>query len=673
MDQKNTLSALFAKKALFITALGVIVCGALLALVTLFTGFGMPEHVSAAAYNAFQVPAPTNAGVKITAGAETRLGTHTLEPATPPPFYDFLVPDVCLDASGNPTSQDPTKCTKKRNLRIGESLPYLLSDFASHPDWNQIYQHVGSFPMIYKNEVRIAQLRDFGANSGHPGAFRDFDRDIDGYDILSSNGSYVSAIGTRDPETDQPGFAWTQPDCSMKDSWIFFSNNAVKGVVDSTVAKLKGGILPCTPTPNAYSTSMTVWNWYDVVLPYTSNKQLESIQSWHHSGTNPTDATKDLEHMEVFRFTKEFGLTRWEGWTTEGGAMSLHKWTPEKLATEVAGSKMSKICDAGDPLDRFGYLMYRWGCRDWSFVSAPDAKRGPITPYSVSLTKDFASSANLITMNETKARADAAGGSLLGWKTLALGGGKAPKLSAGSDASTSKNLPTTDTPTPNNKFYKLECTDTCGASNPRSMYIDVNPDDIVKAYGTAPLTVQAGGLVRGPENATNATLAVHMLDAKGAVIASRTASVGLATATVHAMKITGFSNTAATQTIPDRLNVLWSGMKTYNEIPGGSQVLIGDKMYTTVSATKVGYIYLPANTTGLKVGDAIKYIQKPDGTIIYNDIGNTPGTGVWKQVRFNFDWDFTAKPVSTMRYEMYVRTPGEYHLDEAFMALLPQR
>jgi hypothetical protein len=671
MNSPTSASASPANKGLFITGIGLAGLSMAVALVTVFSGIGAPAPV-AAAYSAFQAPAALNSSVKITANAETRLGTYTLEPATLPPFYDFMVPDVCLDAAGNVTSEDPAKCTKKRNLRIGESLPYILADYAAAPGWQQSYIYASSFPVIHRKDIRVVQTREWGANSGHPGsaAFRDFGP-LDAYDIMSSNGAYVSSIGTRDPIMNSPGFYWAKPDCTLQDSWIQFPIGLKKGETSYTVANLIGGYLPCTPS-STYSTSLTVWNWYTPSLPYSSGKQLDSIQTWHHSGTDPVDATKALDAMEVFRWTKEYGLTRWEGWVTATSTVAeLMGWeTAEEVAAAVKLHKDSKSCDGGDPLDRWGYIMSRWGCADFTFVYAPDAKRGSLTPYSFPIKKEFVTSLNLLSTDEKKARADAAGGSLLGWKTLALGGGKAPTLKAKSDATTSKNLPTSETPAPNNNFYNLTCTDACGTGNPRSMYLDVNPSDIVKEYGSGPLTVQAGGLVRGPAKAMNATLAVHLMDANGAIMTSRSASLTAASST-YAMKVTGFSTTTATSTSPARLNVHWDGITTYKTIPYGSQVLIGDKVYSTISGTGVGLIYLSATTTGIKVGDPVKHLQGPDGKVIYSDVGATSGTGVWNQVRFNFDWDFAARPVANMRYELYVRSPGEYHLDETFVALLP--
>lgn len=676
MNLKNTGSVFVSKKVLFFTGGGLaVVASALVAIATIFTGVSVPVQVSAAAFQAFQAPLPANTGVKITANTETKLGTYTLEPATPPPFYDFMVPDVCLDASGNVTSEDPAKCTNKRNLRIGEGQPYITADYAAGtPNWQQSYIYSASFPVIYKKDIRVVQTREWGANSiNHPNAaFRDFGP-LDAYDIMSSNGEYVSSIGTRDPITNSPGWYWAKPDCTLQDSWIQFPVGLTKGGTSYTVAKLIGGYLPCKPSPDAYSTSMTVWNWYEPKLPYSSGKQLDSIQTWHHSGTDPVDATKALEAMEVFRWTKEYGLTRWEGWTAAtSSVVAMFGWdTPEEVAANVQQHKDSKQCDGGDPLQRWETLMYRWGCADFSFVYAQDIKRGPTNPYSFPIKKEFVTSLNLLAMDEKKAHADAANGSLLGWKLLALGGGKNPKLSAGADAKTSGNLPTAETPTPNNNFYKLACTDTCGTGNPRSMYLDANPNDIVKEYGTGALTVQVGGLVRGPEKAMNTTLAVHLMDSKGAIMATRSASLGAASST-YAMKVTALSMTAATGTSPARLNVHWTGGTTYKTTAYGTQVLIGDHAYSTISGTTVGLIYLPLSATStVKVGQPIKHMQAPDGKVVYSDVGKTSGTSAWNQVRFNFPWDFTAKPVSNIRYELYVRTPGEYHLDETFVVLLP--
>ncbi len=643
-------------------------------MVFIFSGLEAYAQFSSGQYKSFQTPLGQNLKLKVTSGTDTRLGTYTLEPVTPPAMYDFMVPDVCLDSSGNVTSEDPAKCTNKRNIRIGESQPYLLSDFAARsPGWNQPYQRVASFPVLYGSEIRIAQLRDFGRNSGITnGAFRDFDVSSDGYDILNAEGSYVSAIATRDPVTNKPNFMWLSPDCSAKDSWIFFPKNLTKGATSHTDAKLIGTYLPCSPNPNNYSLSLTVWNWYSDLIPYTSSKNLDTIQSWHHSGLNPSNTASNLHAMEVFRFTKEYGLTRWEGWLTEEGGKDQFGFTLDQLKKSSEDYTYSQICDAGAPLDRYGYMFYRWGCRDWSFVYPPDPKRGPVHAYSISLTKENASSHNLLQATESTQRADAGGGSLLGWKTLALSGGKLPSLKAGGDATTATNVPTADNPTPGNQYYVIKCTDACGSTNKRSMYMDVNPNDEILKYGTSKITVQAGGIIRGPAKALNSSMVVHMLDASGNVIESRVANMEKNSPS-YTHKVTAITSvTTKTATTSPRLAIGWSGTKTYKTIPVGSKVMIGKNIYTTSINTTVGLIYLPVTTTGINLNDPVVYIEDPTGKVIYNDIGNTTATEIWQPVRFNFDWDFAAKPVAKMRLEFYIASPGEYHADEFFLAVLPQ-
>ncbi len=67
--------------------------------------------------------------------------------------YDFLVQDVCLDDADRVLPDDPAACKKRRNLRIGESLPYVKIDMgdgfqlAPKPGW----QRSDSIPMLTRS------------------------------------------------------------------------------------------------------------------------------------------------------------------------------------------------------------------------------------------------------------------------------------------------------------------------------------------------------------------------------------------------------------------------------------------------------------------------------------------------------------------------------------------
>jgi hypothetical protein len=162
-----------------------------------------------------------------------------------------------------------------------------------------------------------------------------------------------------------------------------------------------------------------------------------------------------------------------------------------------------------------------------------------------------------------------------------------------------------------------------------------------------------------------------MIDSAGRLVASRFVDVTASTPAFTG-KVTSLAVSQATATSSGRLTLSWTGGSVNKMIPYGSKVLIGRNVYTTNSDTTVGYIYLPSTTAGIAVGDAVKHIEKPDGTIIYSDVGTTSTVDKWQQVRFNFDWDFAVQPVSKIRYEIYVRSPGEYQFDETFLALLPR-
>src|SRR5688500_19000774 len=46
----------------------------------------------------------------------------------PDPALDYLIMDVCVDESNFSIKGDPAVCPKHRNIRIGERIPYLISD-----------------------------------------------------------------------------------------------------------------------------------------------------------------------------------------------------------------------------------------------------------------------------------------------------------------------------------------------------------------------------------------------------------------------------------------------------------------------------------------------------------------------------------------------------------------
>jgi hypothetical protein len=118
--------------------------------------------------------------------------------ATLPPEYDWLLKNVCADASNRLVAADPyygcPAGTTERDIQIGEPLPYLNHDQpqAGHPDG---YQRRDSYPVLDKSGNPLAvNAMDFGYDRPY-GTFEAGDGD--GYDLLTIRNGWASASETR--------------------------------------------------------------------------------------------------------------------------------------------------------------------------------------------------------------------------------------------------------------------------------------------------------------------------------------------------------------------------------------------------------------------------------------------------------------------------------------------
>lgn len=366
-------------------------------------------------------------------GEKVRQGLRPLVllPSAMPKGYDYVVQDVCVDAAGLVTGEDPAKCSSHRNIRIGEEVPYTISDWA----WNQSYIHVYNIPMLWGKNVRIVNMHEFGKNANVPPtirAFDDFDLNgFDAYDIEEIEGPYVSAVGTQDPLTKNARFFWWNDQCQKEDGWIYFPNNLGVGERGYTVAKIKGGS-ECTVDP-FYGQALTYWTRYPK-LTSTNGKPLEMIASVHFSHPNPGN----LYRNETSYFTREYGFSRWESWSANINDL-------EKYNTgNCNGSKM---------VEYWGEPFYRYDCRDWTTILP---RKLAWHPYKVPLDRDFSTSRNLVKSS------DFAGGVRDGWMVA---------------------MPDSFTVSPDsvtgNYSAQLDCTKGC--SSP-ALYQDIALKDTVSAY-----------------------------------------------------------------------------------------------------------------------------------------------------------------------------------------------
>lgn len=435
--------------------------------------------IAAASAGATRAPASAESTFKAL-DSNVALGFHSVARNAAGAAQDFLFQKVCQDASGRALAQDPATCSNKRNLRVGEPIPYVLQDRA----WGTSYIQLKNIPHLKGNSLRSVSERDFTASSAAPGfprSVNDYDPLSDGYDIVEADGNFVSAIATTDPVTLNDRFSWFGGDCRRDDAWIHFPTHLASGQSGNKVSKITGGV---TCNPNNMSQSLTTYHRYSAPMTYTSGKKLETIQTFHFAGH---DTSKDLHHAEVFYHTNPYGLTRWERWETAKGcaetaAMSGQTMDQRCGAAAMSGQQKSGMCNGAVETYLHGQRFLRVDCRDWSFVQIPQVAHHP---YSTPLHLDFVTSKNLLQS------ADFAGPSIGGWNKL---------------GATHWNFKTD--PASKNISLAMACHGPC---NGNSLYQDVNPNAVINDYGTGALVIQTSAEISGPLNST-ATLAIHIFD-----------------------------------------------------------------------------------------------------------------------------------------------------------------
>ena len=274
---------------------------------------------------------------------------------------DWLLPDVCLDASGNVLAKSPLdpSCVSIRNVQYGEKLPYSKHDFATtvnnNPASDPGYQANDAYPT---SSGYIAHTFDYGPLSG--GTFGKFDASLDGFDVYKVSGTYASIVST----DDSTGVQYFQsPSCvngttsGLSNSWISFPSNVTTSMVGSIVAKLAITTSP-TQCPSGFSQSYTNWQ-YVSSFTYTSGISLPTVISSHYDHSTPAAS----QAMERFYYTRELGNARWESWQRSFNAngMNAAQWAQAIVSQGRCTTGPSTMSDAGG-------TWYRVDCRDWTNI-----------------------------------------------------------------------------------------------------------------------------------------------------------------------------------------------------------------------------------------------------------------------------------------------------------------
>jgi hypothetical protein len=319
----------------------------------------------------------------VAAGGAPRPAIGETVPATAA-IRDFMIQDVCLDASGVPLLgrspiDDGAACTSHRDLRPGERLPYHKHD---HPSPDQLaavsqgYQRHDSFPVETAGLGTVVEHSfDFGAGEGR--RFGVFDTNGDGGDIAILSPGTVSIGVTEDGGSGFGGFGLWVGQChgqvtaaALTHSWIVaeFDPDGRGPLQGETVAHLNGLPVGRQDTcPARFNAAFTTWR----VVPFRYRAApgqgapitLTTLISEHYGGGERATA----DHVERFYFTRELGGTRWERWQNTVGNAGLSAAKVAETATWFAGTGR---CSAPEmPAGGATFLLV--DCREWTRIVPP--------------------------------------------------------------------------------------------------------------------------------------------------------------------------------------------------------------------------------------------------------------------------------------------------------------
>jgi hypothetical protein len=273
---------------------------------------------------------------------------------------DFLIQNVCLDEAGAVTTEDPASCARSRDRRPGEAAPYLLTDYDKAYAGKR-YQAVSSGPMP---DGRVWVVKNMGDDPAGK-----FAASSDGYDIIEHEGDYVSFVATHDPQCGEQRFSGAGSD----DGWLLFPNrvSSQSGSQRQNMTLERIDAPPDCPSDERFSRlcgNEIVARWTAPhPFRFESGKTLTTIVSEHHAHH---DLSRPNNAIEMFYFTREYGLSRWEAWMPKSRCLSEH-----------AQGDTLRMCDPDDPENflrgrcaskdgtaiRGGQAWIRIDCRDTTF------------------------------------------------------------------------------------------------------------------------------------------------------------------------------------------------------------------------------------------------------------------------------------------------------------------
>jgi hypothetical protein len=416
-----------------------------------------------------------------------------LAPGANSTYWDFMIGDVCLDARGNRTSGDPATCTTRRNLRIGESLPYL--------------QHIVSFPIRGPNgRTLVGVWQDtFKKNLGKGIHFS-----LREYIASSESGDALETLSLESPGSslDRSSIVYTQVapggatywadgsgafQCGTYNGWFLIPYNLTFGGPGqfnrySYRPKPAGGICAATPT-----SGLSVGDWWTAPFDFGNGIPLETIT------TRDWDTASPPNGNESYFWTRQYGYTRHEAWTNVANCGSRSPiCTDAGNPTNPANPLAEAPCTGEYKVNAWGVWYWRKACENAWFDGRPaDPELHPfVLPLPDTLRED----------NNLLVNGDWAGLVTTPWEKTA-NTNWAWKLVAIN----------------NNNRVQFSCNGTCSGNtifNPLPARLGIDPGgSLAKFQDQGIRTLQAGAVLKADAGATG-TMSVAMYDSSKALVAT---------------------------------------------------------------------------------------------------------------------------------------------------------
>jgi hypothetical protein len=276
----------------------------------------------------------------------------------------WLVKSVCTNSQDQVVAADPYDgCPAGaaiRKIKPADPLPY-------HNIEQEGYQQRDAFPV---NDPVAGKSWVIATYDWSPFDTFNLYNGTDGYDIYSVQNGWASIVNT----SDGGGYGQTffGANCTVGGAWVLFPASGFQVGGQATLTgsdrywEQSGQSYPGA-CPTSYSSILTSWKYQKQFkfggVSGNPTKTMDTMVSYH--GFKNTFNFLLNGHMEVFYFTREYGITRWEVWTP-----ILQHPAP---TTE---------CAVPPSVQYQGVSFIVQACHDWSRVNQPlpSAAEIPIWP-----------------------------------------------------------------------------------------------------------------------------------------------------------------------------------------------------------------------------------------------------------------------------------------------------